>query len=232
MQGLFNGLKAGSGPIGQWLTQFTGGLGGAGVGSVPGAPSSVKGNAAILQRVAGTRGWGSGANWNALYQLVMHESGFRNTAQNPTSSAYGMFQFLNSTWKSVGGHKTSDPGLQSVYGLKYISQSYGNPLRAWSKWLSRSPHWYDQGGWLMPGVTMAVNNTGRPERILPPGRSSISSSTSSTSTDTGLTINGDVNVTVPIDRLSEILDVAEFAKLLKDQRINGRRTARSGTVRV
>lgn len=28
---------------------------------------------------------------------------------------------------------------------------------------------YDQGGWLMPGVTLAVNNTGRPEQIIPPG---------------------------------------------------------------
>lgn len=28
---------------------------------------------------------------------------------------------------------------------------------------------YDTGGWLMPGTTIAKNNTGRPERVLPPG---------------------------------------------------------------
>ena len=26
---------------------------------------------------------------------------------------------------------------------------------------------FDRGGWLMPGMTLAVNNTGRPERIVP-----------------------------------------------------------------
>jgi len=143
-----------------------GGGGGMNVGNLAGAPSSVSGNAAIVQSVAGSFGWGSGANWNALYQLVMHESGFRNTAANPSSSAYGLFQFLNGTWGGVGGHKTSDPWLQALYGMRYIKGSYGNPLRAWSKWQSRSPHWYDAGGWLMPGRTMAVNATGSPERVL------------------------------------------------------------------
>ena len=28
----------------------------------------------------------------------------------------------------------------------------------------------DSGGWLMPGVNVAVNKTGRPEQVLPPGR--------------------------------------------------------------
>jgi len=28
---------------------------------------------------------------------------------------------------------------------------------------------YDDGGWLMPGVTLAANFTGRPERVVPPG---------------------------------------------------------------
>lgn len=30
---------------------------------------------------------------------------------------------------------------------------------------------FDRGGWLQPGATLAVNNTGRPERVLPPDES-------------------------------------------------------------
>jgi hypothetical protein len=122
----------------------------------------VSGNAAIVKSVAGSFGWGSGVNWNALYQLVKHESGFRNTAANPTSSAYGLFQFLNSTWGGVGGHKTSDPWLQSLYGMRYIKQSYGNPLRAWSKWQSRSPHWYADGGLITEPVLGVGQRSGDP----------------------------------------------------------------------
>lgn len=143
------------------------GLGGGGGGvAVGGAPSSVTGNAAIVKAAAAGRGWGDGAQWNSLYSLIMGESGFKNTAQNPTSSAYGMFQFLDSTWGGVGGHKTSDPGLQALYGLKYIASSYGNPVNAYSKWSSRSPHWYDSGGDLAPGLTLAMNGTGKPEKVL------------------------------------------------------------------
>ncbi len=28
---------------------------------------------------------------------------------------------------------------------------------------------YDQGGWLPPGLSLAMNKTGRPERVMPPG---------------------------------------------------------------
>ncbi len=97
------------------------------------------------------KGWGQ--YWNDLDQLVMHESGWNPTAQNPSSSAYGLFQFMdksrggkNDTWALVGGSKTSDPSLQIDYGLKYIEKTYGNPSAAWSKWQSRSPHWYEMGG--------------------------------------------------------------------------------------
>jgi TP901 family phage tail tape measure protein len=125
------------------------------------APGNVTGNAAIVRALAGTMyGWAQ-RQWESLYSLIMGESGFNNLAQNPTSSAYGMFQFLDSTWGTVGGHKTADPRLQSIYGLKYISQVYGNPSNAYFKWLTRSPHWYDNGGMLQP-----MNGTGTPEPVL------------------------------------------------------------------
>jgi TP901 family phage tail tape measure protein len=136
-------------------------------GPVGGVPGNVTGNAAIVRQVfASMFGWGS--QWPSTYHLLMGESGFRNTAQNPTSSAYGMFQFLNSTWGGVGGHKTSDPRLQAIYGGRYIQSAYGSPANAYAKWRSRSPHWYDQGGYLMPGVRMVGNHTGTRERVLDP----------------------------------------------------------------
>jgi hypothetical protein len=82
--------------------------------------------------------------WSSLQNILNHESGFRNTAQNPSSTAFGMFQFLDTTWSSVGGTKTSDPGLQSRYGLQYIKQRYGTPAKAWDFW--QAHNWYASGG--------------------------------------------------------------------------------------
>ena len=58
--------------------------------------------------------------------LIGKESGCRPTAQNPTSTAYGIFQFLDSTWASVGCVKTPDPVEQMRCGTKYVMQRYGS----------------------------------------------------------------------------------------------------------
>jgi len=84
----------------------------------------------IVRAAAKGRGWDTGSEWDALQKLVQKESSFDPTAQNPTSTAYGLFQFLNGTWAGVGGRKTSDPALQSKYGLDYIAGRYGDPLAA------------------------------------------------------------------------------------------------------
>ncbi len=75
-----------------------------------------------------------------LAEILDHESGFDPNAQNPSSTAYGLFQFLDSTWASVGATKTSDPYLQCVAGLQYIHQRYGDPDAAWTFW--QAHHWY------------------------------------------------------------------------------------------
>jgi SLT domain-containing protein len=80
-----------------------------------------------------------------LYNLWQGESGWNNNAQNPTSTAYGIAQFLNSTWGGTGIAKTSNPASQIEAGLRYIQGAYGTPANAYSKWLSRSPHWYGDG---------------------------------------------------------------------------------------
>lgn len=120
---------------------------------------------AQVQSVANRYGWGSGSQWAALSWLISHESGWRPTAQNPTSTAYGLFQFLNSTWGTVGGAKTSNPAQQAEYGLRYIKQRYGSPLGAQAFW--QRNHWYDEGG-IASGVGMLPKYTPKPERVLSP----------------------------------------------------------------
>ncbi|AVD99534.1 tape measure protein [Gordonia phage Boneham] len=118
-----------------------------------------------------TYGWDQGAEWEALNQLIGHESSWNPNAQNPSSTAYGLFQFLDSTWASVGGSKTSDPYQQAIYGGRYIKNRYGSPSAAWAFWQNPQPNpyggnWYDNGGVLPPGLTLANNQTGGPEAIL------------------------------------------------------------------
>lgn len=98
---------------------------------------------------------GMGDQFGDLNWLLTRESRWNPNAQNPTSTAYGLFQFLNSTWGSVGGSKTSDPKMQLEYGLKYIKQRYGDVQGARSFW--ERNHWYEQGtqsaksGWAVVG---------------------------------------------------------------------------------
>lgn len=72
--------------------------------------------------------------------LIYRESTFNPKAQNPTSTAYGLGQFLNSTWDDVGCVKTSDPGEQIRCMALYIAQRYGTPQAALSHSYSRG--WY------------------------------------------------------------------------------------------
>lgn len=74
--------------------------------------------------------------WVYFNNIVMHESRWNPTAQNPHSTAYGIGQFLNGTWGTVGCTKTSDPYIQVDCMIKYIKQHplYGDPHRAWHYW--------------------------------------------------------------------------------------------------
>jgi hypothetical protein len=138
----------------------------------------------VQQMAASMFGWGGG-QWNALDWLVSHESSWNPNAQNPTSSAYGLFQFLDGTWGPYGP-KTSDPRKQAEYGLRYIKDRYGSPEKAKAFW--EGHHWYsdggvvpegpaaggvpdngammyDNGGMIQPGWTQVLNLTGKPEPV-------------------------------------------------------------------
>lgn len=84
-------------------------------------------------RVFGEATFGS-SEIPALMDLVQKESGFKNWAQNPTSTAYGLFQFLDSTWAGYRYTKTSDPIDQTQAGMNYIKQRYGSPSAALRFW--------------------------------------------------------------------------------------------------
>ncbi|MFD9205967.1 hypothetical protein ACFVZM_06765 [Streptomyces sioyaensis] len=119
------------------------------------------------QQMLGEFGWGA-SQWLPLRELWQHESGWRWNAENPGTGAYGIPQALpGKKMASVAADWRTNPATQIKWGLQYIKSrpDYGSPARAWAQWQARSPHWYDDGGYLQPGMTMVANGTGRPEPV-------------------------------------------------------------------
>lgn len=108
---------------------------------------------AYVQSQLANYGWDS-AEFTALERLINNESSWRATADNPTSTAYGLFQFLSTTARNYGvSHPDLDGRVPTVdeqvrAGLKYISDRYGTPSRALAHWQSRVPiNGRDVGNW-------------------------------------------------------------------------------------
>lgn len=113
--------------------------------AAPAAPSSISGNVALGDRLASGYGWGSGAQWNCLYDLWTRESGWSNTAENSQSGAYGIAQALghgptNQYPAGPANPPQSDPGTQIRWGLSYIDGRYGLPCGAWAH--EEADSWY------------------------------------------------------------------------------------------
>lgn len=104
---------------------------------------------------------GVGGQFGSIDSVFTRESGWNPKAQNPTSTAYGIPQFLNATWAAYGG-KTSDPARQIRAGIQYMKDRYGSPDGANAFW--NKHHWYDDGGLLPPGMSLAYNGTGANEQ--------------------------------------------------------------------
>jgi soluble lytic murein transglycosylase-like protein len=82
-----------------------------------------------------------------LVQLVQRESGWRVTAHNKSSGAFGLFQFLPSTWKNYKyPFKPLDPQVQIKAGLRYIFKRYETPCGAWNFWKKKAGPDL-RGGW-------------------------------------------------------------------------------------
>lgn len=133
------------------------------------APGSASGNAALGQQMAAAMGW-TGVQWTDLNNVEMREAGWSTTAKNPASPAYGIAQFINGPgeYATYGGNVNTAAGQITAF-LNYVKARYGDPAGAWAHELAFG--WYDQGGPLPPGLSMAYNGTGRAEVIAPGGGS-------------------------------------------------------------
>lgn len=80
------------------------------------------------------------AQFSCLDALWTKESGWRATARNPYSTAYGIPQLLDTTWAATGIAMTSNGYRQVDAGLAYITAAYGTPCSAWAH--SRATNWY------------------------------------------------------------------------------------------
>lgn len=137
---------------------------------------------------SGFASWAKGSQWAALKALVQKESSWNPKADNPTSSAYGLFQFLSSTRAAYGIDLASSVYDQVVAGAQYIKDRYGSPANALAfhnanNWYSdggvygeadggesgsmpyNGTMMYDNGGYLPPGLTTVMNLTGKPEPV-------------------------------------------------------------------
>lgn len=109
-----------------------------------------------------------------VIRRIQFESGGNPTAINLTDSnakaghpSQGLMQTIPSTFAAYAGPYVgagiTDPHANIYAGLNYALHRYGSiaaidPINR--------PMGYDSGGMLKPGITMAINHTGKPERIL------------------------------------------------------------------
>ncbi len=79
---------------------------------------------------------------------------FSHTAKNPTSTAYGLFQVLDKSWKGLGGKDRNNVDEQIRIGLKHIKQADSYMRKS----LGREPVAHEQylGHLLGPGGASAV----------------------------------------------------------------------------
>lgn len=115
---------------------FNGGSGGGG--------TAAAGNAAYQSNVQKAIQKGLDPAWvPVMSQIVQRESSFNPNAKNPSSTAYGYAQFLNSTraaYEKKTGLNYSDPVNQLVMMAQYIKDRYGTPQNALNFWLKNK--WY------------------------------------------------------------------------------------------
>ena len=145
-------------------------------------------NLALGKKMAAAYGW-TGAQWNALYALWNRESGWRTTATNPSSGAYGIPQSLPaSKMASAGADWRTNPATQIAWGLRYIKGRYGSPAAAWAH--ETRFGWYGSGGdFLVRRPTIFGAGESGPEhvRITPAGH------------DGGATYSTTYNISIPLN---------------------------------
>jgi hypothetical protein len=81
------------------------------------APPVIRRSVPTAQPAVQSSGSNCGGNLPPCY-VVARESGNNPTARNPSSSASGTFQFIDSTWNGYGGYKHASDAPQSVQNAK------------------------------------------------------------------------------------------------------------------
>jgi hypothetical protein len=119
-----------------------GGSGGGNIGSASGLSGSL---IAMVHQLAKQFGWSSPGLIQDWLNVINAESGGSMTAQNPTSPAYGIAQFISGPgeYAQYGGNVNTQAG-QLLAMANYIRQRYGSPAAAWAHELS--DHNYSAGG--------------------------------------------------------------------------------------
>jgi hypothetical protein len=147
LQDIHNGVET-------WMAGQTAKAQSAAAASTPAAGTGGGIIAAMMKNMAAERGW-TGAQWSALYDVEEREAGFSMTAQNPTSDAYGLAQFIDgaSEYAQYGGNSTTATG-QITAMLNYIAQRYGTPEGAWAH--EEAYGWYAGGGPVMTAIQAAT----------------------------------------------------------------------------
>jgi hypothetical protein len=114
-----------------------------GSGGAPGAGNPVPAGEAqqIAKAMLPDFGFSPNTQFGCLVKLWDKESGWRVTAENPSSGAYGIPQALpGSKMATAGDDWRTSARTQIEWGLGYIKDRYGSPCEAWSH--SQSVGWY------------------------------------------------------------------------------------------
>lgn len=106
-------------------------------GGNPSSGTTTAQNQALGKQMATAYGWSTGAEWTALNNIVMAESGWDAYAANPSSDARGIAQNING-WSS--GYQAGNASQQIAWLLQYIQQRYNDPIAAWQFHLQKG--WY------------------------------------------------------------------------------------------
>lgn len=81
-------------------------------------------------------------SFECIDYIFIHESNWRSKAKNKQSTAKGVGQLLDGTYKNLGMKHTDDPRAQVIAALAYIGRKYGagGPCAAKKHWLKHG--WY------------------------------------------------------------------------------------------
>jgi SLT domain-containing protein len=132
----------------------------------------------VVDQALRMEGLSLGLDSRVLAQMQSESGGNPNAINNWDINAQrgdpsrGLMQVIMSTFRAYHWPGTSsniyNPLANIAAAINYARHVYGPGLQANGFGIG-SLKGYDKGGWLMPGATLAVNNTGRPEQVIPAG---------------------------------------------------------------